>query len=589
LFLEKEPVVTENGDFHLSCGPKGPETTFAGLDSQTQNYYLHNAKSLAEQYQSASDGVDRWFETSFPKGSKILDIGCAAGRDVSLLLKGGWDAWGVDPCNGLINEGLSINKKLNGRLSVDMLPALSSISSRSFDGVLCSAVLMHIPEEHLFDAAFGIRRVLKPGGRVLISLPVDRKEMPLSGRDNKGRFHNGLAPEKLELLLIRLGFTCIGKGENADSLGRTEKKWIVMLFSLTSDNQERSIDRIESVLNRDRKVATYKLALFRALAEIGMTQYNKAIWIAGGVVGVPIRAIAEKWLEYYWPIVSSDTFISQKQGERANSQKPIAFRKLMQELISVYRLKGGLSGFLLAVKSEMLKGTENKLYEDLIRKLIHTIRVGPVAYSGGGGTANQVFGYDCARSCITMNKDIWQEFCLMGSWVRDATILRWAELTERISKQETPAGKMIGILLEDAFPERDVTDARNLFKDVCISSCVWTGVALSGKTFHVDHAIPYSLWRCNDLWNLFPVSKRANLEKKDKLPSRRLVLARKQDIVQVWEISHQKFPARFAFETASFSGESISDQPHWPDHLFSLFSEAVEVTSIQRGAERWEP
>lgn len=47
---------------------------------------------------------------------------------------------------------------------------------------------------------------------------------------------------------------------------------------------ERSIDRIESVLNRDRKVATYKLALFRALAEIGMTRYNQVRWVSLGAM-----------------------------------------------------------------------------------------------------------------------------------------------------------------------------------------------------------------------------------------------------------------------------------------------------------------
>ena len=102
----------------------------------------------------------------------------------------------------------------------------------------------------------------------------DRGE-PLAGRDERGRFHNGLSPVRLELLLSRLGFTCIGRGENPDALGRAGKKWVVLLFVLGTDGIERSIDRIESVLNRDRKVATYKLALFRALAEMGITDVYK--------------------------------------------------------------------------------------------------------------------------------------------------------------------------------------------------------------------------------------------------------------------------------------------------------------------------
>ena len=204
------------------------------LDPQTREFYSANASLLAEQYRSAAAGIENWFDVAFPKRSRVLDVGCAAGRDVSILLQGGWDAFGVDPCPELINQGLCFDPSLDGRLLTDALPALSTIPDSSFDGVLCSAVLLHLPEEILFDAAFGLRRVLKPGGRLLVSLPLDSMGEPLTGRDEKGRFHNALSPERLELLLSRLGFTIIGRGENSDALGRAEKKWVVGLFVLES-------------------------------------------------------------------------------------------------------------------------------------------------------------------------------------------------------------------------------------------------------------------------------------------------------------------------------------------------------------------
>ncbi|MFO1489432.1 MAG: hypothetical protein U1F77_05495 [Kiritimatiellia bacterium] len=48
-----------------------------------------------------------------------------------------------------------------------------------------------------------------------------------------------------------------------------------MLFEKLAANADRPLDQVESVLNRDKKDATYKLALFRALAEIAQTQYNR--------------------------------------------------------------------------------------------------------------------------------------------------------------------------------------------------------------------------------------------------------------------------------------------------------------------------
>ena len=58
------------------------------------------------------------------------------------------------------------------------------------------------------------------------------------------------------------------------SLGRAGFTWITLLFTLQSDQALRPIDQIEGAPNRDRKIATYKLALFRALCDIALTNYR---------------------------------------------------------------------------------------------------------------------------------------------------------------------------------------------------------------------------------------------------------------------------------------------------------------------------
>ena len=107
--------------------PGGGEPVYNGLDLQTQQYYSEHALDLAGRYASASGGVDSWFDVAFPKGARILDVGCAAGRDMLLLLQGGWDAHGVDPCAGFIDEGLRSNPALKGRIFCDSLPGLSTV------------------------------------------------------------------------------------------------------------------------------------------------------------------------------------------------------------------------------------------------------------------------------------------------------------------------------------------------------------------------------------------------------------------------------------------------------------------------------
>jgi len=563
--------------------------TGSEIDRATRRYYQENAAAVADRYASCKGGISAWFDTAFPRGAKILDIGTAAGRDVATLIRSGRDAYGVDPCQALISEGASRNPHFKSRLSTAALPHLNEIPDRSFDGVLCSAVLMHLPEEHLFDSAFEIRRILKPGGRLLVSLPLDAEGAPLSTRDGYGRLFNGLAPERLRLLLSRLGFSSIGRGESADGLDRRDRRWFTELFSLDSGSGERSIDRIESVLNRDRKVATYKLALFRALAEIATSGYNQARWRSDGSVALPLAAVSKKWLEYFWPLVSSRSFIPQIQGETPTSKKPIAFRHLLGQLAKSFRLKGGLPGFLVASRGERLGGEDLKLSRKVMSVLSRTIQQGPVTYAGGGGTPRAVFSFDKETASIVMDSGLWQELCLMGSWIRDASILRWAELTERLSQRAVTSGQVLALLLEEASPERNVLDASRLIQAMKDISCVWTGDFLRPGEFEVDHAIPFSLWHNNDLWNLFPAKRSVNQSKKDKLPTQRVLLARRPAITETWDLYREKFPERFGSEIEEFAGRPLLNEREWPVKLFGLFSEAVEITAIQRGSERWEP
>ena len=97
----------------------------------------------------------------------------------------------------------------------------------------------------------------------------------------------------------------------------------------------RAVDQIECILNRDKKVATYKLTLFRALAELALQEPRCATWNADGRVGVPLQRLAEKWLGYYWPIFASQRPIPQSQAEGAGG-KPVKFRQALTALMAPY-------------------------------------------------------------------------------------------------------------------------------------------------------------------------------------------------------------------------------------------------------------
>ena len=268
------------------------------MDKQTLDYYKNNANEIFQKYENATEGIEQFFRMAFPPKSKVLDIGAGSGRDMRKLLAQGFDAIGVEPCQGLIELALKNHPELNGKLFQGNLPDLDEKYDEKFDGVLCSAVLMHIPKEQLFDTTFSLKKVLKPGGYLLISVPGAGPETNNQFRDEHGRLYHRYSPEYLQLLFERIEFQLNGSWETEDSMRREGRTWIVQLYFLKYSSGIRPIEQIESVLNRDRKVATYKLALFRALCEISISNYNQVIWEDNGMVGIPVDLIAEKWIYY---------------------------------------------------------------------------------------------------------------------------------------------------------------------------------------------------------------------------------------------------------------------------------------------------
>jgi len=560
------------------------------VDPQTSAFYDRNAARLASIYSRSSPEFESRLLETFSKCRKILDVGCGTGRDLAFLLRKGKDAYGVDASKEILAAAQSTLEAtgfpVRGRLFDSELPDLKLFGDGEFDGVLCSAVLMHLAEDKLFDAVYALRRVLRPGGTLLVSVPAARNDVgPMTCRDPHGRLFSDLPPAKLQLLFERVGFAVQKSEIVADALGRDGIRWCVMEFVRLDESAERPLHLVESILNRDKKDATYKLALFRALAEIAQTQNHLAAFTPEGKVKIPLDAIADKWILYYWPIFESPAFIGQRTGEVRGNGKGVAIRAPLERLISNFRATGGLTGFYTDWKSGKISPEAAKLLRTARAKFQNTIWNMPVRHAGGGDF--EVFQYDRLDKTICMDANLWRELCLTGSWIQDATVLRWAELTEQLTKGAVKASRVIDCLLAIPDPARNVSDARRYFQSLPDRVCVWSDRSLK-TDFAVDHAMPFSLWRNNDLWNLFPAAPGINANKSDKLPTYGMLNFRRDTIIHYWRGLDSALGERFAREAQTLLGRDTFTPGNWESHLFSRFVEAFEVTANQRGAERWE-
>ena len=189
-----------------------------------------------------------------------------------------------------------------------------------------------------------------------------------------------------------------------------------------------------------------------------------------------------------------------------------------------------------------------------------------------------------------MRTDLWSELCLLGHWIIDAVVVRWAALTERFShRQSICSSDVLPLLLAKPEPKRATELARAAYVEAGVSSCVWTGRSLNQRRFDVDHVIPFALWGNNDLWNLLPAHPQVNGQKSDSLPSADLLLDRRIDILANWELLMAAMPEAFRFQASTLLGTAVEPNSRWLDQLYVRMREAVEVTALQRGVERWWP
>ncbi len=100
-------------------------------------------------------------------GERVLDLGCGAGRFVAALRDAGAEPVGVEIAGAALERARAVAPGADLRL---LEPDGSiPLEHGSVDLVWCSEVLEHVADgAHLLQEA---RRVLRPGGRVLVTVP----------------------------------------------------------------------------------------------------------------------------------------------------------------------------------------------------------------------------------------------------------------------------------------------------------------------------------------------------------------------------------------------------------------------------------
>src|SRR5437773_360608 len=163
----EEPVSRGDSGFDLMNDAKG----------HAKDFFSERAKAWADSYTaiepqtlSTRNLISRqrfaleMVRVSVPEAAKVLDVGCGPGEMAHELARGGYEVWGLDIAAPMIRYARE--RCGSGRFQVGDLEYLP-FRDNTFDAVVCLAVVEY--QDTAERSLREIRRVLKPGGRAVIS------------------------------------------------------------------------------------------------------------------------------------------------------------------------------------------------------------------------------------------------------------------------------------------------------------------------------------------------------------------------------------------------------------------------------------
>ena len=157
------------------------------------------------------DLMDRLVEL-IPARCRGLDAGCGAGaRDVFHYWQKGYNIHGVDAVEENILEARRLHPEIADRVSVADLRQPLDYPDRSFDFVVCNAVIQHIaPHIALSVTIPEFARLLKTGGVLQLMFKNGNGTATIFDRDyGADRAFQLYDPDEVVALLARLGLSVI--------------------------------------------------------------------------------------------------------------------------------------------------------------------------------------------------------------------------------------------------------------------------------------------------------------------------------------------------------------------------------------------
>lgn len=178
----------------------------------------------------------------------------------------------------------------------------------------------------------------------------------------------------------------------------------------------------------------------------------------------------------------------------------------------------------------------------------------------------------------------------MGSFItgQDAILFKWAEFSVAASGKSLSVNQVINEVLKSPITAREIATSKAFYKELLQNEktvyCVWSGKKIS--QYDIDHIIPFSIWKNNDLWNLLPAQAKINNQKRDKIPAAELINKQSDLISHYWHMLHHAKEKRFQKELRiALLGQNAEE--NWPLIALDKLKDSCRYLISTRGFEEW--